>query len=143
MQTADPVPEHAGVILEAARCSYEVIAQRSWSLLVSPVGSRFYCSDCPVLMENPVPAEQRGNMGLLVPGVVLYLPVSPDLLLMVADGMHGLPDRQVYHLDSIQFRRLQWLATWHTERFVFGRAVEDLVVPDGAWQHGRRPRIVR
>ena len=143
MQAADPVPQHAGVIWETARCCYQAIADRSWWLLVPPVGSRFYCSDCPVLMENPVPTGHRGNMGLLVRGVMLYLALSPNMMLMVADGVHGIPDRRLHHLDSMQFRQLQWLAAWHTERFIFGRAPEDLIVPHGAWQHGRRPERVR
>jgi hypothetical protein len=39
-------------------------------------------------MENPLPAPpHRGNLGLLVKGVVLYLALSPHLMLMVADSV--------------------------------------------------------
>ncbi len=139
-QVSDPVSAHAGVIMDAAT-HYQAIVDRAWWLLVPPIGSRFNCSDCPVLMENPYPAGLKGNMGLLVPGVILYLPLGPNLMLMVADSVHKLPDRHVYHLGAQEFRRMQWLAGGHTERFVYGREPQDLEVPDGSWLEGRRLQI--
>lgn len=140
-QASDPVPHHAGVIIETAR-NYPTLVERSWWLLVPPIGSCFICSDCPVLMENPIPAGLKSNMGLLVTGVILYLPLSPHLMLMVADSVHGLPDRRVHHIGAEEFRRLQWLTGFHSERFIYGRAPDDLVVPEGSWVGGRRPQIV-
>lgn len=140
---SDPVPAHSGVILETARM-FRSLVERSWLLLVPPVGSRFMCGDCPVLMENPVPAPHQGmsNMGLMCPGVMLYLPLTPNLMLAVVDSVHGLPDRQVRHIGAEKFRAIQWLTGFHTERFVYGRASEDLMIPDGAWVGGRRSEIV-
>ena len=141
-QASDPVPNHSGVILDTAR-SYGALVERSWWLLVPPVGSRFICSDGPVLLENPLPAPpHRGNVGLLVDGIVIYLALSPHLMLMVADSVHGLPDHGVRHIGAEEFRRLQWLTGFHTERFIYGRAKEDLVVPEGSWVGGRRLQIL-
>ena len=70
-QASDPIPDHSGVILDTAR-NYPALVDRSWWLLVPPVGSRYMCGDCPVLMQNPVPAPPpASNMGLLVRGVIL------------------------------------------------------------------------
>lgn len=141
-QASDPVPNHGGVILETAR-NFTALAERSWWLLVPPVGYHFICSDGPVLLENPLPAPpHRGNVGLLVKGIVIYLALSPHLMLMVADSVHGLPDRGVRHIDAEEFRRLQWLTGFETERFIYGKAREDLVVPEGSWVGGRRLEIV-
>lgn len=141
-QASDPVPNHGGVILDTAR-NYPALLDRSWWLLVPPVGSRFICCDGPVLMDNPLPAPpHRGNVGLLVKGVVLYLALSPHLMLMVADSVHQLPDRGLRHIGAEEFRRLQALTGFHTERFIYGRAEEDLVVPEGSWIGGRKLEIV-
>src|SRR5436309_3905175 len=93
-------------------------------------------------MENPVADGLKNNMRLLVAVVILYLPLSPHLMLMVADSIHGLPDRQVHHIGAQEFRHLQWLTDLHTERFIYGRSPEDLVIPEGSWVGGRRPEIV-
>jgi len=140
-QASDPVPGHAGVIIEAAK-HYAALVERSWWLLVPPIGSRFICSDCPVLMENPTPAGLKGNMGLLVAGVVLYLPLSPHLMLMVADTIYGLSDRRVRHIGEQEFLYLRWLTGTYTERFIYGREADDLEVPEGSWVGGRRLEIV-
>ncbi|MGH7827157.1 MAG: DUF4238 domain-containing protein [Candidatus Binatia bacterium] len=141
VQASDPVPDHAGVIMETAK-NYPALVERSWWLLVPPIGSRFISSDCPVLMENPILAGLKSNMGLLVTGVIVYLPLSPYLMLMVADSIHGLPDRRVHHIGAQEFRNLRWLTGFCTERFIYGRSPDDLFVPEGSWVGGRRPQIV-
>jgi hypothetical protein len=126
------------VILDMGK-EYHCLMDRAWWLLVAPVGSRFICSDNPVLMENA--ADPRTGLGFRVPGDIVYLPLSPHLMLMVADNVH-LPDRQVAHIGAENFRKLQWLTGFNADRFVYGHAAEDLDVPEGAWVGGRSFEIV-
>ncbi len=138
---ADPVPAQASLIIEIAR-HYPALAARRWVLLIPPVGNRFPCADSPVLLENPLPAGPRSNLGLLSKGVNIMMPVSPHVMLMVADPIHGLPDLRVLHLGVEEFRTVQLLTAAQAERFVYGRDVNDVDLPETAWAGAPTMQVV-
>ncbi len=61
----------------------QLITKKAWLLMEAPVGSYFYCSDNPVTMANSLnPGDRtRSTIGLSVPGIEIYLPLSPKFCL--------------------------------------------------------------
>jgi hypothetical protein len=57
------------------------ICNKDFSLAQAAPGRSFYLGDHPVCMHNARPTDFFGNIGLAVPGIEIYLPLSADLLL--------------------------------------------------------------
>jgi hypothetical protein len=58
-----------------------LLFEKSLILVRAPKGARFYLSDNPVTLHNMEDYGFRGNIGLAVRGIQLYLPISSDLML--------------------------------------------------------------
>lgn len=60
-----------------------IIADKNFVLLAAPEGQAFYLGDNPVALHNstPSPSPLYGNVGIGMPGIEIYLPLSSDLLL--------------------------------------------------------------
>lgn len=54
---------------------------KQWVLMKSPPGQSLYISDNPITMHNLVERPGRGNLGLNVEGIEIYLPIAPALSL--------------------------------------------------------------
>lgn len=62
----------------------EILRGKVWALFEAPGGSSFVISDHPVVMANTIGHElrpHRGNLGLNVHGIEIYLPLSKTLTL--------------------------------------------------------------
>lgn len=57
------------------------IATKVMFLVEPPQGRSFYLGDNPVAMHNIRNDEHRGNMGVGVPGIEIYMPLTSNLLL--------------------------------------------------------------
>ena len=87
-----------------------LISKRTF-LMESPSGSEFYISDNPVTLHNEN-TEPYGNLGLMVKGVEIYLPISPYLtlafwcpsihkeMLNVLEGMKGIKGEKLARVDE-------------------------------------------
>lgn len=79
--TAD---ERKQMIFELMRTSAaelaEMMLEKSW-LLFEPEEGEFYLGDTPLAMHNDRDMGPYGNIGLAVPGIQIYFPLAPDLLL--------------------------------------------------------------
>lgn len=55
-----------------------LLLEKAWGLYESPDGYPFWISDHPVVMQNNVnnTSDVRGTIGLAVPGIEIYLPIS-------------------------------------------------------------------
>ncbi|MBZ0130229.1 MAG: DUF4238 domain-containing protein [Rhodobacteraceae bacterium] len=60
-----------------------IIASKDFALLAAPEDRTFYLGDNPVALHNsiPSPSPLYGNIGIGLPGIEIYLPLSYDLLL--------------------------------------------------------------
>lgn len=67
----------------AAQMAPLLIAEKSWFLMRTTGTDRFYISDHPVVRTNQVQRHGRGNLGLINPGIEIYLPVSSQLSLAI------------------------------------------------------------
>ena len=61
----------------------EHVLNKSWFLFEANSSTPFYVSDNPVALQNDVEPKGplRGNLGLAVPGIEIYLPISSTLTL--------------------------------------------------------------
>lgn len=53
------------------------LLEKNWVLLKTPDETSFFISDHPVVMDNQIERPGRGNLGLAVSGIEIYLPLSP------------------------------------------------------------------
>ena len=58
----------------------ELLLKKTW-LLFEPEVGEFYLGDTPLAMHNDRDMGPYGNIGLAVPGIQIYFPLAPDLLL--------------------------------------------------------------
>jgi hypothetical protein len=58
-----------------------MIENKRWVLFEPPPGEHFWISDNPVAMNNEEKFGPYGNLGFAVPGIEIYAPLSPPLLL--------------------------------------------------------------
>lgn len=58
-----------------------IVAQKDFIIAESKKGTKFYISDNPVVLRNSRNLGPYGNIGLAVPGIEIYLPLSADLML--------------------------------------------------------------
>jgi len=79
---------------ELARDLLPHLVNKDWVLYRAPQGSSLYISDNPVALFNLNQDPVRSTLGLRVPGIQLYLPLSSDLCLRflcptIADTVRG------------------------------------------------------
>lgn len=78
----DEVKEKTIRLLAAALKEYPpFLLSKQWFLLGTPEGRPFHIGDHPVTMTNNRDSGAYGNLGLAVPGVQIYMPLSPSLTL--------------------------------------------------------------
>jgi hypothetical protein len=57
------------------------LLSKDWLLFEVTTGDPLFVSDSPVVMDNQRDFGWRGNIGYGVPGIEIYIPISPDLVL--------------------------------------------------------------
>jgi hypothetical protein len=81
-QTEDTVKRATLMAIRDALPSYaEIIALKEFRLAEAAPGRSFYLGDNPVCLHNARTFGPRGNLGLAVPGIEIYLPLSSNLML--------------------------------------------------------------
>ena len=72
---------------------------KSWVLLSSPQPGAFFCSDNPVALQNTEQSTYLGgNLGLAVPGIEIYFPLSPKLVLALYCPSHESKIREIQQM---------------------------------------------
>lgn len=59
----------------------DCLLEKDWYLLETTPEHPFYISDNPVVFQNGKASESYGNLGLAVPGIEIYLPLSSTMIL--------------------------------------------------------------
>lgn len=75
-----------GFLIESLREFPHHFASKLWFLLEAPDGGHFYIGDNPVSLHNDQDFGPYGNIGLAVPGIQIYFPISPTLVLTMWDA---------------------------------------------------------
>lgn len=73
-------------IAESAVGYTRIISLHRWALLRTSIENPFWISDCPVVMHNDRTFGPYGNIGLALPGIQIYMPLSPTLILAIWEG---------------------------------------------------------
>lgn len=73
--------EHLRGAVESVDEFARIIARKDFLLAEAGAGRRFYLGDHPVSMHNSRKFGSYGNLGLALPGIELYMPLSADLQL--------------------------------------------------------------
>jgi hypothetical protein len=73
--------EHLKMIHRAPEMLGPYFAEKDWVLLSTDRSSHFLIGDHPITMHNSRGREPRGSLGVAVPGVELYCPLSSKLAL--------------------------------------------------------------
>lgn len=82
-----------------------LLYQKPWLLFRPPPSESYYISDNPVVMQNMNDRSPRGNLGLAVPGIEIYLPLTPALVLAIYCPSHAEMIRQAYRKYLLLKRR--------------------------------------
>lgn len=129
---------HASIIVKLSRL-YHIIAGRTWLLFKPPSNRRFCISDCPVALFNEIDNGPAGNVGFLVRGICLQVAISPELLLIIADGdAYGVREADsVTRLGEEHLLRYNALLARFAHRHLYACSALDFNVPDGSGPAGR------
>lgn len=79
----DPAKVHGLSSILEAGAYIPYFAEKDWILFQSPSATPFYISDNPIALHNLNDFGPYGNLGLAVPGIHIYLPLSPSISLGV------------------------------------------------------------
>jgi Protein of unknown function (DUF4238) len=81
-QTEDTLKRETLTAIREALPNYaQIIALKEFRLAAAPPGRSFYLGDNPVCLHNVRTFGPYGNLGLAVPGIEIYLPLSSNLML--------------------------------------------------------------
>lgn len=120
----------------------DALLTRAWYLCESPRNNNFIISDNPVTRDNMFDQSPYGNLGILSPGIELYLPLSPRYCLyIICPKLAAKITSQVFVgnqflksfktgspiiMTSDNVRRANSLQVEFAERFVFSKSKSDL-----------------
>jgi hypothetical protein len=68
-------------IAEASSEYARILLRHQWLLMKAPPECAFWISDCPVVLHNDRDFGPYGNLGIALPAIQIYMPISPTLSL--------------------------------------------------------------
>jgi hypothetical protein len=73
----------ARIMHSAPKAFGDDLLSKVWSLASTQKAHPFWISDHPIALHNSIDRSPRGNMGIRVPGIEIYFPLEPGLLLCI------------------------------------------------------------
>lgn len=108
----------ARAISNAPRDFGPALIEKDWVLLSTDRSAPFVIGDHPFAMHNQVDRGPRGNLGLLVEGIEVYFPLSPQLTLAL-----WCPSHRKFLVDGNErLTAMSETQPWLAERFRGGWA---------------------
>lgn len=105
--------QHAKMQIDGLPKYVEIIAEKEFFLMTAPEGSSFYLGDHPVVMHNDDQRDGflRGGLGLAVPYIQIYLPLSAEVMLCAYDRavLGQLMKSRDELMREFQLEALGWL----------------------------------
>lgn len=71
---------HFGAISNGIVSGARLLSDYHWFVMESQGVDQFWLSDCPVVLQNDEDYGPYGGLGLAAPGVQIYFPVTPSLI---------------------------------------------------------------
>ncbi len=102
MTTKDLKESAIALILRAANDFAPHFANKVCLLLESHMGDPFFLSDNPIVLHNENDFRPYGNLGLAVPGIEIYFPITPVLTLTFWET--SVPERLLASLAAFRAR---------------------------------------
>lgn len=134
----------------------KALQTRSWFLCESPKNSNFIISDNPVVKDNSFDQSPYGNLGILSPGIEMYLPLSPRYCLYIICPELASANKQFLksqmtgsplNLTPNNIKRANSLQVLFAERFIISKSKKDLDIAiemikgNPGFKKGFRPKI--
>lgn len=113
----------------------EILLEKYWILIKNKTDIPFWTSDHPTVRHNEVEHPPYvGELGLIVDGVKVYFPLSPELMLVIADPkyyslelkhQHIIDEENAIFFNELQIRQSNRQLYSTSENFeLAGRALE-------------------
>jgi len=84
--TEDEAKEfQARFLMETTRAFAEAMRSLKWVLIRNATSKPFWTSDNPIFRYNPRQSDPAGNLGLMSTGIQLYVPIAPQLAVVICD----------------------------------------------------------
>jgi hypothetical protein len=84
----DTKEQTARIVFQAPKTYSKYFLDKVWLLVATSMDHPFWTSDNPLTRQNLVERPHRGNLGLMSPGIEIYLPLSPTrALAMMCPGL--------------------------------------------------------
>jgi hypothetical protein len=99
------------------------ILERKWIIIVNKTAMPFWTSDHPINLRNEIEPPAFARMGIGLPEIQIYLPLSPKLSLLICDYRYYMyePDKMVARdVNNIVFQN-DWQLRQSTQ-FLFSNA---------------------
>jgi hypothetical protein len=167
----DVKAETGRFILEAPGMFAEHFASKHWVLAATDRKHPFQISDNPLTRQNLIESPFRGNLGLTVPGIEIYLPLAPTRALAMwctsltvpilereeelrkaASGYaqalaEALRTGNPLHYAAENVTNFNSLQIWQAERYVFSykedfALAQDMITSDAKLRTGPRMRTM-
>jgi hypothetical protein len=87
-------------VLSAARDYAPHFADKLWFLGITGTDNAFLIGDNPIALQNTTDMGPYGNIGLAVPGIEIYIPLSPNHTLAMYSKSHYPAIRGIAALDA-------------------------------------------
>jgi len=117
LQANELALSHIRVIGEFSESLIPMLLEKKWVLLYNRSTSSLWLSDSPVTLRNRHIFPGRGNLGFGVPGVEVYIPLSPRLTLLLCDKEERMSETGGF-MDTAQIDFLNRLQGFYARRFV-------------------------
>ena len=127
------------VILSGADFLHNYL-NKAWLLLEAPAKNPFYISDNPISMQNHRYMGLKGNIGLAVPGIEIYFPISNELTLALLCKSHEKNFREAKRMNEQLEKSHPELLESIDEEFVKDEYVESI---DKGTPFECRPLIIK
>lgn len=107
------------LIKDGATDFADMLMELNWHLFVNDTDLPYYTSDHPVVKHNELDFGPYGNQGLMSPGVQIYFPLTPWLLLSIVEPSiyPGRPEVSNTKRENVVFQRD--LQVTRSNRFVY------------------------
>jgi hypothetical protein len=119
---------------------------KNWLLFQCSSHNPFLIGDHPLVMHNTLHRAGRGNLGIAVDGIEIYMPLSPTLTLALLCPNYYREFRQCYNPIYLEEKNVEFqnsLQIFHSERFLFSATnsftlAKEMISANVSFRNGKR-----
>lgn len=81
----------------------------TWVLCINRTDKKFYTSDSPIIRRAHIHDPIIGTNGLRSKGIEVFIPLAPDILLLMLDGVfHGTSNKDRRYIEFLDSRNIDY-----------------------------------